>query len=225
VYAGMDGTVIKTIDGGRNWMRTGLRDTLIVHFSGLALDPFTPEHLYACGRGSRMLWESIDAGMTWQKIVPMFSLAGITRIVADPNAPGVIYFATAGNGVWRYQSDMVAVKDRHEEALPKDFVLEQNYPNPFSTEGRSPAIGGGNRGTVIRFEIPLASANSPARLAIYNLHGELIRELINRRLPAGDHITRWDGKDDTGREVASGIYLYRLQTGYVTEMRKLSFVK
>jgi len=227
VYAGMDGTVIKTIDGGKTWRRTGLRDTLLVNFPGLAMDPFKLEHIYAGGRlrlgDSWVLWESFDAGMTWQKIVPMFLLAGITRIVADPHAPGVIYIATAGDGVWRYQSDVVAVQGRHEEPLPKDFVLEQNYPNPFSTEGRSRAAG--NRGTVIRFAIPSSSANSPAHLAVYNLRGELVRELVNRRLPAGNHVTRWDGKDDTGREVASGIYFYRLNVGNVVEMRKLSLLK
>jgi hypothetical protein len=217
VYAGMDGTVIKTIDGGKSWMRTGLSDTLLVSFPGLAVDPFKLEHIYAGGRlrlgNSWVLWESIDAGMTWQKVVPLFSLAGITRIVADPNTPGVIYIATAGNGVWRYQSDVVAVQDRHEEALPKDFVLEQNYPNPF------------NSGTVIRFAIPLSFANSPVRLRVYNLHGELVRELLNRQLPAGNHIARWDGRNDAGIETASGIYFCRLQVGNAAEIRKLSLIK
>ncbi len=74
---------------------------------------------------------------------------------------------------------------------------------------------------MIRFAIPSSLAKSAANLAIYNLRGELIR----RQLPAGNHITRWDGKDDTGRETASGIYLYRLRVGSVTEMRKLSLVK
>ncbi|MCI0696162.1 hypothetical protein L0337_29690 [candidate division KSB1 bacterium] len=227
VYVGMDGTVIKTIDGGKTWTHTGLRDTLLVSFPGLVMDPFKLEHIYAGGRlrlgDSWVLWESFDAGMTWQKVVPMFSLAGITRIVADPNTPGVIYIATAGNGVWRYESDIVAVKDRREEASPQDFALEQNYPNPFSTEGRSHAAGNG--GTIIRFAIPLSLANSPAHLAIYNLRGELVRELLNRRLPADRYLVRWDGRNDAGREVASGIYLYRLQVGHLTEMRKLSLLK
>lgn len=108
---------------------------------------------------------------------------------------------------------------------PRAYLLHQNFPNPFSTEGRSPAIGGGNAGTVIRFEIPPALANAATRLAIYNVRGELVRELINRRLPAGNYVARWEGRNDAGREVASGIYLCRLRVGNVSEMRKLSLLK
>jgi hypothetical protein len=106
---------------------------------------------------------------------------------------------------------------------PGGYVLHQNFPNPFSTEGRSRLAG--NAGTVIRFEIPVSLANASSRLAVYNLRGELVRELINQRLPAGNYFVRWDGRNDAGREVASGVYLYRLKVGNVTEVRKLSLVK
>jgi hypothetical protein len=106
---------------------------------------------------------------------------------------------------------------------PRGYLLHQNFPNPFSTEGRSRTAG--NAGTVIRFEIPPSLANTSTRLAIYNVRGELVRELVNRRLSAGNYVARWDGKNDAGREVASGIYLYRLQVGNMTEMRKLSLLK
>lgn len=219
VYAGMDGTIIKTVNGGKTWLRTALRDTLLAHFSGLALDPFRPQHIYAGGRlvvgDLWVLWESFDAGVTWQKVVPPlpFSLRGITRIVADPFVPGMIYLATAGNGVWRYQSEGTAVKDQRDEAEPRGFELEQNYPNPFNT------------GTVIRFAITARLANQSTRLAIYNLRGELVRELINKKLSAGQHDAHWEGKDGAGHDMASGIYLYRLQVGKIAEMRKLTLLK
>lgn len=104
---------------------------------------------------------------------------------------------------------------------PRGYLLHQNYPNPF------------NAGTVIRFEIPSSLANAATRLAIYNVRGELVRELVNRRLQAGNYVARWEGRNDAGNEVASGIYLYRLQvidparggTGNVAEMRKLTLLK
>ncbi len=105
---------------------------------------------------------------------------------------------------------------------PSNYLLHQNFPNPFSTEGRSRTAG--NAGTVIRFEISSKLANQQARLAIYNVRGELVRELINKKLPAGNYLARWEGKDNAGRDVASGIYLYRLQVGSVMEMRKLSLL-
>jgi flagellar hook assembly protein FlgD len=118
---------------------------------------------------------------------------------------------------------VVAVKDRREEISPQGYVLEQNYPNPFSTEGKSRVAE--NSGTIIRFEIPSSLADSPAHLAIYNLRGELVRELLSKKLPAGNYFVRWDGKDDAGSEAASGIYLYQLQTGNVTARRKLTLLK
>jgi len=118
-------------------------------------------------------------------------------------------------------------------AKPANYLLHQNFPNPFSTTGKSAAIDGGNAGTVIRFEIPSSLANATTHLAIYNVRGELVHEFINRKLPAGNYLVRWEGKDNAGRDVASGIYLYRLQVvdparggaGSVMEMRKLSLVK
>jgi hypothetical protein len=100
-----------------------------------------------------------------------------------------------------------------QNEAPRGYLLHQNFPNPF------------NAGTVIRFEIPAALAHAHASLAIYNVRGELVRSLVNQKLPAGNYLSRWEGKDDAGRDVASGIYLYRLQIGGVTEMRKLSLLK
>jgi photosystem II stability/assembly factor-like uncharacterized protein len=225
-YAGMEGAVIKTADGGKTWTYTGLRDAP-AYMYGLALDAATPDHIFAGGTianpNTWALWESFDGGETWKEIpsagppadAGMMSpaLTGISSIVADPSRPGVIYIATYGHGVWKYESLATGVENPDDSGLPKGLVLEQSYPNPF------------NRGTVIRFEIPSSLANTSTRLAIYNLQGKLVRELINRRLPAGNYVARWEGRNDADREVASGIYLYRLHVGNVTEMRKLTLLK
>lgn len=107
-----------------------------------------------------------------------------------------------------------SVKDpSYTHALPQALLLHQNFPNPF------------NANTLIRFEIPAAFANAPAKLAIYNLRGELVRELIDQSLPAGNYLVRWDGKNDSGNDVASSVYFYRLQVGNVSEMRKLTLLR
>ncbi len=86
---------------------------------------------------------------------------------------------------------------RESGGPPSRFALEQNYPNPF------------NPGTTIRFGLP-----QPARvsLAVYNLLGERIRTLVNGQVSAGFHEIAWDGRDEAGRSVSSGVYLYRLET-------------
>ncbi len=80
--------------------------------------------------------------------------------------------------------------------MPKAIALHQNYPNPFNPETR------------IQFELPRAATVS---LVIYNLRGEQVRRLVNGSTEAGFHSIRWQGKDDQGRSLPSGVYLYRLQ--------------
>lgn len=95
------------------------------------------------------------------------------------------------------------------------MTLAQNVPNPFNPQ------------TVIGFRVPSADAASstPVRLRVYGADGRLLRTLVNERLPAGEHEARWDGNDDGGRPVPSGVYLYRLETEGGAESRKMVLLK
>ena len=77
---------------------------------------------------------------------------------------------------------------------PERFELYQNFPNPF------------NPSTEIRFDLP---AKSELTLVVYNLLGQAVRTLVNEERPAGSHNVRWDGRNDGGRSVSSGVYFYR----------------
>ncbi|NKB72696.1 MAG: T9SS type A sorting domain-containing protein [Candidatus Latescibacteria bacterium] len=88
--------------------------------------------------------------------------------------------------------------------------LEQNYPNPFNSD------------TVIRFALPQAGS---ADLAVYNLAGQKVAQLLAGPRPAGAHVISWDGRDQTGRALASGVYLYRLQVGQQVQTRKLLLLR
>ncbi len=78
------------------------------------------------------------------------------------------------------------------------FELSQNYPNPF------------NPTTAIRYQLPKSGS---VELTIYNLLGQEIRKLVNENRIAGQYTVQWDGRDETGAAVASGVYLYRLKAG------------
>ena len=91
-----------------------------------------------------------------------------------------------------------------------EYALEQNVPNPF------------NPSTVIGYRIPEAG---PVRLAIYNLLGQEVRVLVDRHMEAGSLSATWDGKDETGRQVSSGIYLYRIQAGGFLASKRMMFLK
>jgi hypothetical protein len=90
------------------------------------------------------------------------------------------------------------------------LALRQNVPNPF----RPP--------TAIEFALPAASR---ARLAIYTVEGRLVRTLVDRIAPAGEHQVAWDGRDAAGREQPAGIYFYRLDSAAGSATRKLALIR
>jgi hypothetical protein len=96
------------------------------------------------------------------------------------------------------------------QELPSTYRFEQNYPNPFNSE------------TGIRFQLP---AGGEVRIDIYNTVGQRIRTLVDNRYTAGYHIALWDGRDDNGSLVSSGIHLYQIQVGQFVDIRKITLLK
>lgn len=94
--------------------------------------------------------------------------------------------------------------------VPGNFFLDQNYPNPFNLQ------------TEIRYGLP---QDARVKLVIYNILGEKVRVLVDEYQPAGERNVVWDGKNDNGDVVASGIYLYRLEAGSFTKTAKMSLLK
>lgn len=96
------------------------------------------------------------------------------------------------------------------EALPGMTVLGHNYPNPL------------NPGTVIPFDLV---AESHVSLTIYDLLGQRVRTLVQGATKPGRHAVRWDGRDQAGRQVGTGVYVYRLVVGNHRLTRKLLVLK
>jgi hypothetical protein len=95
-------------------------------------------------------------------------------------------------------------------AVPVEFSLHQNAPNPF------------NPSTTIRFALPEAAS---VNLVIYNLSGQVVRELLNENVSAGTHDIVWNAKDNTGSQVASGVYIYRLESSVGSQVRRMLLVR
>lgn len=93
---------------------------------------------------------------------------------------------------------------------PRTPALLQNEPNPFI------------RQTMIRYEIP---ARRHVSLRIFDIAGRPVRTLVEREEEAGVWIAGWDGRDETGSDVASGVYLYRLKAGEFVSTRKLVLLR
>ncbi len=104
----------------------------------------------------------------------------------------------------------VSVNDEENLLLPKKFELYQNYPNPF------------NPSTSIRFAIPV---NSDVELQVFNIIGQKVVTLVNKRLSIGEYMIEWDGTSTSGNKVASGIYFYQLVTENYTSSKKMLLLK
>lgn len=96
------------------------------------------------------------------------------------------------------------------EALPGSFFLAQNYPNPF------------NASTTIAFNLPKPA---PVVLEIYNLPGQLVRTVVGGLGRRGRNQIVWNGLDQGGSEVSSGIYFYRLRAGEWSQTKRLSLLR
>jgi len=111
----------------------------------------------------------------------------------------------------RYYSDftwVVGVED--DGPLPQSYALYQNYPNPF------------NPSTSLSFSLKRAGHVS---LAIYNLLGQKVIDLVDGNYQSGMHAVTWNGLDQNGKQVSSGIYFYKLETHEFTDARKMMLLK
>ncbi len=101
--------------------------------------------------------------------------------------------------------NMLAV-DAAFGAMPMEIALRQNYPNPF------------NPVTTINFQLV---ESTPVELVIYNVLGQKVATLLSREMPAGYHHIQWDGRDEFGRSMASGVYFYSLKTEGFFDQKKM----
>lgn len=100
--------------------------------------------------------------------------------------------------------------DDEPPVLPVESRLYQNRPNPF------------NPVTTIRFDVAVATH---VRLRVFDVTGRVVRTLVDRHLPVAEHVVEWDGRDDRGRALSSGVYFYRLDAGELAVTKKLVLLK
>jgi len=96
------------------------------------------------------------------------------------------------------------------EPAPEAFGLDSNYPNPF------------NPATTIRYALPEGANVS---LVVYNILGQQVRTLVSGAQGPGVHSVVWDGRDEAGRQMSTGVYIYRLQAGAFAQVKKMILAK
>jgi len=129
----------------------------------------------------------------------------------DENAKGAIEAGSIvihkGSGLQK--SDTIA-EDIESEAKPKQYALFQNHPNPFNPE------------TMISFQIP---QSNHIIVRIFNTLGAEIRTVMNGWRDTGNYSIIWDGRDNSGKTVSSGTYIYQIQAGQFVDIKKMVLVR
>ncbi|MDZ4711026.1 MAG: FlgD immunoglobulin-like domain containing protein [bacterium] len=203
--------VFRTTNKGQSWtdISSNLPDAPVNAF---AIDPLRPNVLFV---GSDVgAYVSFNTGQSWQFLGTGLPMVSVYDFKIHPTA----YYLVAGtHGRSMYKIDLTQVVgiNSNEEIIADDFTLEQNYPNPF------------NPVTTIKYK---TSGSGNVNLKIYDVTGKDIRSLISKVQPAGTYTAAWNGTDNRGSTVSSGIYFYTLTSDVgknqiSTLTRKMMFIK
>lgn len=174
------------------WTQSGLNWNNAPVISGAALSSAGPVTLGT--------WVELDvtAAITSNGVFSFAMKNGASDFVDYSAKEGVnkpeLVIQTSGSSLSSIADDVVD----EEEILPEQFSLSPNYPNPF------------NAGTTIAYALP---QEGNVRLVIYNMLGQVVRKLVDENQTAGYKRILWDGADEHGLRVSSGVYFYRIEFG------------
>lgn len=196
------GKVYKTTNGASSWFSIS---------GNLPDSPTNDVLIYYPGVASNILLAAMDVGVfmttnygtSWVELAD--GLPNTVAISLDYNtSANRIRIGTHGRGVWQANGPLVGIIN-HNENIPDNFNLGQNFPNPF------------NPATIIRFSL---KENSFTRLTVFDAVGKVVKVLVEKELKAGTYDVSFDGSD-----IASGLYFYKLQTPNFSDTKKMMMVK
>jgi photosystem II stability/assembly factor-like uncharacterized protein len=208
-YSKTINALAKTTDGGQSW--TVVIGFLPKNISTLLYVPQTNNQAIVVSSLQGFSYSS-DGGETWKILNTQ---PCVTTSFASANAGWTVDGNTGK--ILKFAGNFNTAVSEQPAALPEGFHLAQNYPNPFSARGIFD-----NPSTTIQYKLPQAAH---VQLAIYNLLGEKVRTLVDAKESAGLKQITWDGRNDQGERVSSGMYLYRMEAGEFRMVKRLVLMK
>ena len=207
-YMANDLGLLRSSDGGVSWTTLRERGNESWLSVKIRFDPASDDAIYLIT--GRQLLKTADGGETWVSIGRSLGpMAWFNEVAIAPHNSSLVYVATP-HGVFVADREGPTAIVATQTVLPEHFSLGQNAPNPF------------NSSTIIPYEIATAAA---AELAIYNVVGQRVRTFVLGHQSPGEYRVVWDGRDDGGRKLGSGVYLYALKSGASAAWRKAILVK
>jgi hypothetical protein len=168
------------------------------------------------GSGLDIPGEMTRVGRVMFRIEVLDVLSGVSW---SQTIPPSIYSWTGENITSRFNlvepgdfmlTTLTGVEDREIYSIPETFDLSQNYPNPFNPDTR------------FHYQLP---EGCDVSIAIYSLLGQKVLDVIQEKQPAGHYEAQWDGMDNFGRPVPSGMYIIRMNAGEFKTIRKMTLIR
>ena len=157
--------------------------------------------------GEKIYWWSINSGGEIYSSSPSYELYGT---MGQPLAGEAISNSYRNYAGFANPSLNPSDVEEKETTIPSEFSVSQNYPNPFNPQ------------TVIEYSLPI---DCHVNIIVYNVLGQSVRRLKNEWEQAGRKSVVWDGKDQKGEEVGTGIYFYKIRAGDFVKTKKMVLLK
>ena len=212
----------KSSDGGNSWdqINTGLGSgTELPYIGDIVIDPANTNNIYVGlqnsfysnqpGVQNNGVYQSIDGGLTWEAM-PMEGLIwkDVVGLTLDQHN-SKLHASVDYGGVYTY--NIVTGIDDNKLPVTAVHSLSQNYPNPFNHE------------TTIKFTT--ADSDKNTEITIFSLNGQKIKTLVDEKLKAGTHQIVWDGTNNLGNSVSSGIYFYKMKNNNLNETKRMILLR
>ncbi len=154
------------------------------------------------GSSTSAIYRFDPDSLSWVEIA--IGPSGMRQIVF--NAHDILFAATSSGRIYRSLEPVVGIPLAARRDLPMDFELFPVYPNPFNSK------------TMIEFHL---AETEVVTIRLFNISGQLVRELSQKQYPSGRQMLSWDATDDAGNPVSSGTYFIHLQTPQFNQTRKI----
>jgi len=209
IFVGLDfAGLYHSSNGGGNWTSAAAGLPAEACVTSIIFNPNDPSMLYVSDFRSGV-YRSMNHGQTWMQINDSLRTRSVNKLAISANGQ-VLYAATYGEGVYRLGDVNVSEVQKTTKEVPSGFCLKPNFPNPFNPE------------TFIQYTVP---EESHVVIQIINVKGQIICDLLDAKQTAGNYIERWDGTNQQGISVSSGIYFYRLFTPSYQKIRKMTLLR